>query len=436
MQRSKITEMVEDFTFELATGVATLHVERRPEGTTMLLVGPAGAGACRPSDLGIVGFDASWEPGFTTAYDVPDEEVQRLVRALETLEGGERVADDTPKGLVFDVQDLASDLWAYHVAIAADGSRAIAGGPDGRLRAWDLATGEERTLDGHTGIVDGAAVSADGTMAATCGTDDMVMVWDLATGTRVLALEGQLSMPSGMGLSADGSRLVHVTKDGMLHLRDAGSGEELSSLFVGEAYVLAVSADATRAVCVSENASRVWDLVGSTSLGTLEGLTGRGIRVALSADGAFAVSRAPDDPRPVRIWDTATGRELFGFPGDYIWGIAIAGDGTRVMAFGTDVTREETDEDDEETVDTLRVWDARSGAELLGHREADIPTVGEVAMTADGSMAVTCDGSNRIRLWRFSTGPAEPASEPVEPEAADPVRPVLTEDQVREAEDW
>jgi WD40 repeat protein len=427
MRHSRITDAVEDFTFELADGNATLHVEHRPEGTTMLLVGPAGA--CRPSDLAIVGFDASWEPGFTTAYDVADEEVARLVRALETLEAGEHPSAGETGALAFERAELGSGFRITAVALAANGSVAVAGGSDGQLFAWDLDADEEVELDGHTGIVVGAAVSADGSKAATVATDDTVRVWNLPEGELVLDLDGEPCMGSGVGLSADGTTLVHVTKDGVLHVRQADSGEELSSVYVGDEHTLAVSADGSVAVTVTEGATRVWDLGAPKMLATLEGLSGKGIDVAMSADGRVVAARASD--QPVRVWDAMTGRELARFATGYIWGVAISGDGARVMAVGSDVLRAETDEEDEETVDSLYVWDVGSGAELLRLQDEDISTISEIAMTGDGVVAVTGDWSNRVRLWRFMPGhtDAEPVSTP-------PTAPTLSEERIREAEDW
>ena len=121
MKHTKITDIVDDYTFGLPTGttrsptwwpttpstfpggVATLHVEHRPEGTTMLLVRPT-VGWFLPSDVGVQGFDELWKAGFSTAYDVADGDVARLVEALAVLERG---ALPAPPGA--DVR--MADIW-------------------------------------------------------------------------------------------------------------------------------------------------------------------------------------------------------------------------------------------------------------------------------------------------------------------------------------
>ena len=50
------------------------------------------------------------------------------------------------------------------------------------LKVWDLERGEElRTLEGHTGWVDGVAVTPDGRRAVSACDDRTLKVWDLET---------------------------------------------------------------------------------------------------------------------------------------------------------------------------------------------------------------------------------------------------------------
>ncbi|CAN0398772.1 unnamed protein product, partial [Discosporangium mesarthrocarpum] len=49
---------------------------------------------------------------------------------------------------------------------------------------WDYETGEcERSLKGHTNVVQGVAFSPDGQALASCGADMTVKVWDFTQGT-------------------------------------------------------------------------------------------------------------------------------------------------------------------------------------------------------------------------------------------------------------
>jgi WD40 repeat protein len=65
--------------------------------------------------------------------------------------------------------------------VSADGRRAVSASDDKTLKAWDLDTGRElRTLEGHSGRVNGVAVSADGRRAVS------------ASGRMVLLMESSI----------------------------------------------------------------------------------------------------------------------------------------------------------------------------------------------------------------------------------------------------
>jgi WD40 repeat protein len=59
------------------------------------------------------------------------------------------------------------------------------------LKVWDLDTGRElRTLQGHSGGVNGVAISPDGRHAVSASYDNTLKVWDLETGRELRTLEG------------------------------------------------------------------------------------------------------------------------------------------------------------------------------------------------------------------------------------------------------
>lgn len=111
--------------------------------------------------------------------------------------------------------------------------------------------------------------------------------------------------------------------------------------------------------------------------------------VSVSADGRRIVSGSEDNT--VRVWDATSGAELHCLKGhtDRVDSVSVSADGRRIVSGSGS-------EDN-----TVRVWDAASGAELLclsGH------TLG-VSLTADGRRIVSGSWFDRtVRVWDATSG--------------------------------
>jgi WD40 repeat protein len=102
-------------------------------------------------------------------------------------------------------------------AISPEGSRAVAGWSDGRLRVWDLATGMEvLTINAHKGEVRGVAFSPDGKSLASIPYQGDGKLWDATSGKELRTLPSAeidygmepLFTPDGKTLIACGPRGV------------------------------------------------------------------------------------------------------------------------------------------------------------------------------------------------------------------------------------
>ncbi len=72
---------------------------------------------------------------------------------------------------------------------AASGELVVSGGSDGRLRWWEVHSGEcVRVREAHQGAVQALKVSPDGRRLASCGDDGAVALWDLHSGEPLRTL--------------------------------------------------------------------------------------------------------------------------------------------------------------------------------------------------------------------------------------------------------
>ena len=155
------------------------------------------------------------------------------------------------------------------VAYSADGRRLASASDDGRIRLWDLASGEEvARLAGHQGRVTTVAFSPDSTRLASGSDDKSVRLWDVASGEEVGRFRGFGGSVLSLAFSADGQFLA------------AGSYDKK---------IL------------------VWQFASGSEIARLEGHEGSVVSVALSPDGARLASSSPD--KTLRLWDVASGQE-------------------------------------------------------------------------------------------------------------------------------
>jgi WD40 repeat protein/class 3 adenylate cyclase len=105
------------------------------------------------------------------------------------------------------------------LAFSPDGRTLVAGGLDGRLRWWDLAThGLTAASPGHSGGVPGVAFSPDGREVATVGYDNTVRLWDSEIRQEILTLKGHDAPPHCVAFSPDGNTLATGGADSTVRL--------------------------------------------------------------------------------------------------------------------------------------------------------------------------------------------------------------------------
>ena len=369
------------------------------------------------------------------------------------------------------------------VAVTADGTRAVSGGDDGTVRVWDLATGQQQAaLTGHDGVVESVAVTADGTRAVSGGDDGTVRVWDLATGQQQAALTGHDGAVWSVAVTADGTRAVSGGDDGTVRVWDLATGQQQAELTGHDGAVrsVAVTADGTRAVSGGGDGTvRVWDLATGQQQAELTGHdgsvrsrwrspptgpgrsaaattarcgcgtwppassrprspattarcsrwrsppTGPGRSAAATTARCGCGTWPPASSRPrspattagcgrwrsprtgpgrsaaattarcgCGTWPPASSRPSSPATTALVRSVAVTADGTRAVSGGHD--------------GTVRVWDLATGqqqAALTGHDGV----VWSVAVTADGTRAVSGGDDGTVRVWDLATGQQQAA---------------------------
>ncbi|HEY2509711.1 MAG TPA: serine/threonine-protein kinase, partial [Polyangiaceae bacterium] len=222
------------------------------------------------------------------------------------------------------------DAGTGSLAFSADGRRLVAGGMDGKVRVWDLASGKMQLLLGHVSWVERVSLSPDGTTLMTTAGEGAAWSWDLATG------QGR-PFPVGVGSVSAAA----YSPDG--------------SLF---------------AMAGDDRVVRVWELP-SRSLRVLHGHSAPIAALAFAPDGRSLASASLD--KTVRVWDLASA------------GLhAIRADEGDTMGFLFSVRGDTVALYRNSARESVLVADVRSGrARRLGDGDKPVPPAGQV--TADGA---------------------------------------------------
>jgi WD40 repeat protein len=245
---------------------------------------------------------------------------------------------DVPPGkgrsLVLPQRSPVADL-----AVSPDGSHLAVGCEDGRLRIWNLATGEQirEALVGHTRAIWAVSYSGDARRVATCSLDGSIRIWNAKTGRQVARFDTGLYpfliafSPNKRYLAWQGGRL---RKDGRklgreVELWDTARrhAEELSiGDFPNAITRLAFSPDG-RSIAAGGQDGSVVLLDSSSGKRQNEWVhddTGTAVRhLIFSQKGSRLIAASANR---VRAWDVSQGKEILDrdIPGSDLRAVAIS----------------------------------------------------------------------------------------------------------------
>jgi len=344
------------------------------------------------------------------------ERVKELRTWLQDPSRGEELPDPGPKppfAVQRPVRKFELSGAVLGLGLAEDARSAAAALADESVRGIDLETGAELwKAGGHAGMIKTLIVTRDGTRVISGGEDNRVLVHDMKTG-RELARFGDLSRfrrgVQDVVESLDGEHLFVAAGDGVVHMVEARSGEEVRRFQANRdpVFALALSPDGkTLFTGGADRTPRMWSVADGSLIKGFDKLDDWIFSLTVSPDGK---SFYAGTSRAHRI-DIGTGETLREFQWKYdMWflSLRLTADGRHLFAGLGD--------------GLAMMWDVETGkkkALFRGHKQI-VST-----LTLDRNRLITGGDDRTIILWDVP----EIEPEPVDPGSEDPGR--VPEDEV------
>jgi WD40 repeat protein len=188
--------------------------------------------------------------------------------------------------------------------------------------------------------------------------------------------------------SPDGSRILSSSEDGVLGLWNAFTGASLGRIVTSNASEVmdgaAWSPDGTRIVGLFKDGVRMWRVDGGQELWSAPATADRCVR--FSPDGRWIAHGNSDGSISLR--NSSDGRLIRSFERHQsaVKSLVFSADGRRLFSGGAD--------------GTVRVWDSRTGDELLQLHVMGDRLVWSIDLSEDGHTLAAADSDGIITLWK------------------------------------
>jgi WD40 repeat protein len=275
-----------------------------------------------------------------------------------------------------------------------DGRRiAAVTGYKSRILFWDIQTGQlvvSHEID-ESQDTTCAAVSADRRLVGIATRDDnVVRIWDTRAREEVATLKGHTKRVTSISFSRDGLRVLTAAQDESVRVWNAETGERFSSLEGIKSYSIGglISPDGRRAAAVFHGRGerpRIWPVDESGPVCVLEGYKYAVARTGFSGNSKYAYTVGGEE---LSLWETSTGLKQRGTFSHSLAPV-ISRDGRLALTAQAD--------------HSANVWNLDSCEKvcvLIGHRDS----IRAAAFSHDRERVVTGSKDGTVRIWDAKTG--------------------------------
>ncbi|MHC4401611.1 MAG: M56 family metallopeptidase [Planctomycetota bacterium] len=308
--------------------------------------------------------------------------------------------------------DVASGEELLEYSVAQRAIESLAFSPDGALVAiatrdgvflWDWLSGDApKALEGPVERTQIVTFAPDGRLlAAGCRDAFAARIWDVASRQLTFRLKGEADdyYREGLTFSSDGkSLIVPGSETKTVEIFDVQTGQLRRSLDTGclEPRDVAISTDGRLLTAIGSRAAiKLWALPDARCLSDqYVGHAEAAYEIQFTPDGRHVITGCLDET--IRVWEADTGRQRRSLgPHGWVSGLAVSYDGKKIASCSHD--------------ETVRLWDLESGREIFrlpGHGRLGGNNEYVVGFDRTAARFFSFGPNLYLRVWSTQTGKA------------------------------
>ena len=242
----------------------------------------------------------------------------------------------------------------HSVAFSTDEFNIASGSADTTVRIWDASTGKLLEIfSGHTGTVHHVSFSPNGSQIASGSNDKTVRLWNVATGRPLIHPLAHTGSVYFVKFFAGGTRLLSGSSDGTIRLWEIANGTPLETILTygRSPWCFVPSHDERSLVFPDSKTLQIWDVSNlAHSPEPISAYAGGFTTFMFSPNGVKLALRS--DKEYICVENALTGRRSIPPFRTNVNCVGFSRDGTRIVSGSSGAS--------------LQVWDASTGASILG----------------------------------------------------------------------